>query len=63
MGLSGISILDRLSKIMALLPNQISLQIARHTTTDIWTLNGFMDIFKRETEKLELNAHVLVSEK
>ena len=33
--------------IMAILPNQISLQIARNTTTDIWTLNGLMDIFKR----------------
>ena len=49
--------------VMAILPNQISLQIARNTTTDVWTLDGLMNIFKREVEARELNAQVSVSDK
>ena len=49
--------------IMARLPKPISLQIARHTSNDIWTLGELMDLLRKEVEAREINDEVSVKEK
>ena len=49
--------------VMSRLPNQISLQIVRHTSQDVWTLGELLDLLRKEVEARELNDEVCIKEK
>ena len=49
--------------VMSRLPNQISLQIVRHTSQDVWILGELLDLLRKEVEARELNDEVCIKEK
>ena len=47
--------------IMAKLPQDVRVQIARNTTQDIWEIGELLDVIQREVEALEISNDVKVT--
>ncbi len=49
--------------IMARMPSEISIQVARKTTEDVWDIDGTLEIIRKEIEAREMSSKIRINEK